>query len=624
MAFRTLLTILLAAVTTAGAFAAPGAAPAADERTLFLAHFDGAMDADAAKGSPAVEVHGAERVPEGKWGGAVRLGEGQYLSIDPKGNLDTVAGTLMFWVKPDWKPADGRSHALLSMGLDGDPPGYFVLSQGWWEQSGGAGRMYFVCDNQAFLHTSTPQLLALGERLNDWHHVALTWQEGKPGHCALYIDGEPAARNTRDCEKLRRPRTRLLIGSDAAAGMGGDRPADALFDELVIYDRAFAPSEVARAFQSQEPRWAEIQAQRNAWLTDVLKGPAPTPKRDAQGRVLESRAMLDESWNWADPARADEIVSRLKRAGFNVYVPCVWHGRGAHWPTPLEPPAPGIDKLIASLPRDPLAYLIERCHAEGIQVHPWFCVVKRERDLHPELCEERTPKGFFDAHRPEFRDWILRLMLDVVRRYPVDGINLDYIRTGGLCTGPKCAQEYQAKFGTTLVEDRKPVGAKAEPNPRLVQWQDEAIADIVRRLAEEGRRIRPGLVVSADVHVGVPGQRPATDGRNVVPWIRNGWLDVAYDMDYGRVLGFARIDAARAACGRPAAIVDLLGNYEVDEGGRVVPREGKLLADLASFCQRRWPGNGVGVYLLSMLNDDQTAALRAGPFKEDAVPHWER
>lgn len=618
---RIIVGLMLAFVGLASAIAAEVGPPRADDHTLLLAHFDTSCNADFAKGNAAAAVKDVSLVASGKWGGAIKLGAGQWLSFDPAGNLDMKAGTLMFWIKPDWEATDAQSHALVSMGLDGDPEGYFALSQGWWETGGGAGRMYFVYDNESYMHASTAQMPAFGENLNEWHHLALTWSEGKPGHCAIYLDGELAARRTATAEQVRRPRTRLFIGTDSASGLGGDRPANCLLDELAIYDTAFDEEQIAAAYAAQESSWQEVQARKWAWLTDTLKGPEPKLPRNAQGKLRESRAMLDESWNWASREQADAIVARLKRAGFNVYVPCVWHGQGAHWPTPLEPPAAGVDKLITP-EHDPLAYLVERCHANGIEVHPWFVVSMCSRDFHPEFREAQTPDGFFDAHRPEFRDWIVTLMLDVVQRYEVDGINLDYIRTGGLCQGPKCQAEYEAKFGTKLLEDADQLPKPGWPNERLVQWQNEAIADLVRRVAVEGRKLRPRLIISADVHVGLPSAPPTSDGRNVLPWIEQGWLDVAYDMDYGQILSYARLDAARQATRRPAAIVNLCGNYEVSRTGKVVPREAKLVADQISFCQRRWPGNGVGLYIYSMLSDEQIAALRAGPFQEDAVPHW--
>jgi len=618
--------MILAAIglSTALAYAQPMAGPpTADEHTLVLAHFDETVSLDLAEGDAALEVIGADVVAGGKWGGALRLGEGQSVSLDPAGNMDMSAGTAMFWFKPDWQSPPVASHALMSMRLDGDPPGYFILTHGWWETSGGAGRTYFVYDNQAFMHTSNSYLPTLGARLNDWHHFAIAWEQGMPGRCAIYVDGERVSRTMKNCETVRRPAGRLLIGSGEAADPG-PRWAEGLLDELVILDRALGDSEVAAAFRAQESRWEEIQAQKWAWLTDTLAGPDPTFERNNQGHIMESRALLDEGLPWANPENIPTIVDKIKRAGFNVYIPCVWHGRGARYPHETEAMEGGLGEAYAAMDVDPFAELVRQCHDAGIEVHPWFCVVKREQGQHPEFVEETTPGNFFDAHRPEFRDFIVGLMTDFVRRYGVDGINLDYIRTGGLCKGPLCRAEYLARFGTDLEEDAKTRTQDGGPNPNIVQWQDEAIGDIVRRVAEEGRTVNPKLVVSIDGHVHGPAEHPDAHGRNEMPWVDAGWVDVVYNMDYGEHLGFGHVDAVRAAVSRPAAIVDLPGNYQRTDTGKVEPRAGRLVADHISYCQRRWPGNGVALYLYSMLSEEQIEALRAGPFREDAVPHWVR
>jgi len=597
--------------------------PVADEHTLLLAHFDDGFDADHAAGDPTAEVNGGELVAAGKWGGAVRLGEGQDLSFATEGNLDMAAGTLMFWFRPDWEPGVPRSHGLLSMSLDGDPPGYFVLSQGWWETSGGAGRVYFVWDNQAYMHCSTQVFANMGEELTEWHHVALTWAEGEPGHNAIYLDGDRVARTVRDCGMVRRPTTRLFVGSDRAE-TGGQRWANGLLDELVILDRAMSDDAVAEVFRAQEPRWEEIQARRWAWLTDVPAGPEPQFERDEQGRVLESRALLDEGTGWSDPEQIPGIVAKLKRAGFNVYIPCVWHGRGTRWPCSAADPDPRMAERLAALEVDPLEVLIEQCHAAGIEVHPWFCVAKREGDVHPEFVEEGTPKGFFDAHRPEFRDFIVDLMLHAVEHYEVDGVNLDFIRTGGRCTGPLCQAEYRERFGSDIEEDARRRTDEGGPNPNIVAWQDECIGDIVQRVAEGGKTIRPGLIVSVDGHPHPPGDAPDANGRNEMPWVAAGWVDVVYAMDYGRELSWQRMDRVRAASDQPEAFVTLCGNYERTETGHVIPRDGEHVAKLMGYCRRKWPGNGSALYIWSMLSDEQIEALRAGPYAEDAVPRWVR
>src|SRR3569623_605160 len=130
------------------------------------------------------------------------------------------------------------------------------------------------------------------------------------------------------------------------------------------------------------------------------------PRRDANGTLLESRGMLDEDMHWAySPAEADAILKRIKAAGFNVYIPCIYHGGGSWYPTKqLEPDA----KLAAHLTKqpDPLAYLIEKAHARGIDGHPGFTVSSRACNIHPQYAGLGTPAGAYNVHDEAFRTFI--------------------------------------------------------------------------------------------------------------------------------------------------------------------------------------------------------------------------
>ncbi|HHW10137.1 MAG TPA: family 10 glycosylhydrolase [Firmicutes bacterium] len=662
-AYKTTLTTIYMALalvmSVMGSVAAEAAGPAPNPITpdlLFMARFDESFSADYAKGDPEPVVNGAVLVGDGKLGGAVRLDKGAYLSYSPSGNINMAGGTLMFWLKPDWNPVASESHTLISMGLGGEGrlPAYFVISQGWWETTGGAGRFYFVLDNQNRIHTSTKALLDMGGRIREWHHVAVTWSEGigvSPSFVNIYIDGEVAARTsipwTPTWEPVRRPTTNLIIGSDMASPLANGRWCDGLIDELYIYNRPLSAGEIAAIYKEQEADWQAAQEAKWAWLTSVLETQVPSAKRDDEGRLLENRALFDEGYSWTDPAQIPALVEKVKRAGFNVYVPCVWHGRGARWPSGSSGSStagagtagtagtaagtmvePTLAMRYQALDVDPLAELIRQMHAAGIEVHPWFTVALGDAELYPQFADEGTPAGFFNVHNPAFRDFIVGLMLEVVAKYDVDGLNLDYVRTGGICTGQFCRDDYQAKFGRDLLGDLTAEAGQLKPAAhaagRVIQWQDDAVADIIRRTSEQARRLRPGIVISVDGSPRPAEEGPAIDGRNEKMWVEAGWVDVVYIMDYNQQPAYDKWDAVRAESSRPEAYVCLLGNYDRTEFGQAVSRSGKLVADLVAYAQRKWPGNGVGLYLYSLLNEEQIEALRSGPFKEEAVTHWER
>ena len=623
MRVSTAILAVAAILRSAGA-----AEPQATEDTLLLATFDTLERLAHASGDSAIVAKGGKLV-EGKHGQGLALGPGEYVAFASEGNLRTEKGTILFWFKPNWSTASPPvSHALLSWGwADGkwaDPKqgqGYCVLSDGWWETGGGAERLYWVFENQLYAHTSLRQPFVAGQ----WQHFALAWEFADHPVAMLYIDGERVGMvHGRKHEFVPRLRTPIHLGTARATGMGGERSADGVFDSVQILSRPLTAGEVRDAFRAQEPEWRAVEARRHQWLHEALAKPY-LPRRDADGLILESRVLLDEGNGWVTEEGAREAVDKLRRAGFNVYIPCVWHGRGTTWRSGLTEADNKTAGILREEPAvDPLRRLVELAHAAGIEVHPWFCVAYRDPRWAPlaRFAEEGTPAGACEMQDPAFREFICGLMLEVIREYDVDGINLDYIRTMGISRSPTAERLFQARFGVGLGDALARKQENGWTNADVLQWQADAVAAVVRTVAEKGRALKPRLVVSVDGHPAAPGAMPSEQGRNGADWVRKGWVDVLYRMDYSRHVSWEKEDQVRQWLARPESVVTIVGNYERTPERRVVPREADLVADLIGFCQRRDLGNGVCLYLLSMLDDAQIDALRGGPFREAARPHW--
>ena len=605
-------------------FAAAGE-PSRTPGTLFLANFDAPEQAGSTDAGVTLTLHGAT-LTQGKWGKGLRVAQGQNAAISLGENTLPDHGTILFWFKPEWNDAEARtrSHTFLSWSWDDGKGGYCAWSDGWWEPAG-AGRTYLIFENQLYCHVSD----ILHYPVNDWTHLAMTWSCGKGVvSAAFYQDGRLVGVTSRcKCDKLPLLKTPIVLGSDQGSSIGSGRSAEGVFDGFQLVDKALTSAEIRAVFRDQAPNWRDIERRRFAWLDAVLAQPYK-PLRDKDGRILESRTLLDESYGWITRDGARMAVEKMKRAGFNVFIPCIWHGRGARWPsrrTPMETGAATAMKKAGS-DFDGLGNLIALCHANGIEVHPWFCVCygdERWQPLAP-FIEPGTPKGACEAHNPAFRRFIVDVMLDVVRRYDVDGVNLDYIRTIGISTSKTAQAAFHQEFGGELLDVLKTPRPNHEPDPRIVQFQNGAIADIVHTFAVRARAIRPQLVISIDGHPRLPDEPPGTQGRDGVAWVRNGWIDVLYSMDYGKQISWHRYDRLRSLLPRPEALVVLCGNYERLPNGHVGSREGKMVADLLAFTQRKYPGNGVALYWLGSLNDEQIEALRHGPFKDPARPHWVR
>lgn len=561
-----------------------------------------------------LQLRGATLVPTDKRGRSLRLNTGSDATVPLSKNLSAKAGTISFWVKPLWGKEEKGSHTFLTMPWADGKKSYMALSFGWWEPEG-SQRFYFIVSNQESIHCSTPYRFDI----DVWVMVTGVWKSGDDGYCKLFVNGEKIASSNKPFIGAYVSAGPIYLGSDKGGTDQRGRSANILLDDFIVLNHPLSDEEVSLAYKAQEKEPVTASIRRWKWLDEGIALPL-RQKRNDQGQLLESRAIFDEDMHWAfSKKKADEILTRVKAAGFNIYVPCVWHGNGAYYPSSL---APMNTKLASIIPEgyDPLAYLIEKGHSMGIEIHPWFTVALRQGNQFPKFYGEGVPENAYDVHNPEFKKFITDLMLDVVRRYDVDGMNLDYIRTMGVCTSQNCRKDYLEKTGHQLPLDYPLRLVMGSVRDRIQKWQDDTVSDIVSNFSKQAKEIKPKLIISVDGHPKPLGETRPLQGRDELKWANEGWIDAIYNMDYKDRIDFEKVNEVSKGLKQPEKVIVLFGNY--DKQARAIPRPGKLVAKYAAFAQRQWPNHGVGFYIYSMLTDEQVSALRTGPFAEDALPYW--
>jgi uncharacterized lipoprotein YddW (UPF0748 family) len=329
------------------------------------------------------------------------------------------------------------------------------------------------------------------------------------------------------------------------------------------------------------------------------------------------RAILDGDIPlWTTKEYVDDMLVRIKEAGFNVYMPTIWQGRGTAWPSKYAP----WDTKLAGRSKsnfDPLRYLLRRAHELGIEVHPWLTLVLRQADIFSELALEDMPQKAFDIHNPRFRELMVNLIEEVVVNYDVDGINLDYVRAVGVCTSEKCQEEYKASYNRNLQTDALLFKMLPEKVPSLIEYQEKAVTGFIQEISQSIRSKKRHLLISADVFV---GHAPLSQGQNSVSWVNNGLVDVILRMDYSRSINVASMDATRRELNNPDSQGLLISNMsnpaEMLPGQKHFARDGKWLADTISMILKRWPETGIALYFSKYLTDEQIAALKDGPFRQ--------
>lgn len=359
--------------------------------------------------------------------------------------------------------------------------------------------------------------------------------------------------------------------------------------------------------------WAVAVMLLSGSWSDSAAQSLPAAPRTFAGKY----AMLDGDISlWVDKDYIDRALARVKAAGFNVYMPTVWQGRGTTWPSRYAP----WDVELKGHPKagfDPLRYLITAAHALGLEVHPWVTLTLRQSDILPEFAPPGTPEGAFDVHNPQFRTMMANLAAELVERYEVDGLNLDYVRAIGLCSSEACAQQYRFRYGRTLSTDSTLFSMTFGKTTPIAEFQESAVTEMVQGIVTAVRRVKPDLLISVDA---IPGQSGPEQGQASVKWVNDGLVDAILRMDYFPRINVPVTDSIRGQLRAPNALTLLICNMATEEELASptqprFPRSGAWMARTVAEIQSRWPQTGVAVYFYKYFSDEQVTSLRTGPFK---------
>lgn len=176
-------------------------------------------------------------------------------------------------------------------------------------------------------------------------------------------------------------------------------------------------------------------------LTGLVFGPClcnrPAPV-EAPSRGLLPVGQLRAVWAHGTSTKTreatDRLIEKAARGHFNcIYWLGFWWGGHAYFESTHVPMSPSVEPGF-----DPLQYLCEQAHRRGIEVHVRF--VNGDNGsakpgpvfgAHPHWAQ-RLPSGtrrlWYDFNKPEVRRFQAELMLEVAERYPIDGLQFDFVR----------------------------------------------------------------------------------------------------------------------------------------------------------------------------------------------------
>lgn len=538
-------------------------------------------------------------------GNVLSLPGAVHVALDFSQPLSSSSGSVVAWIKPMWNKSDARSHTILSFRWQGEDSSYFALSQGWWEPAGDR-KLYFVLSNRDYAFCYMPGEFDYDIFIPDqWTMVAATWSAGHPGYVRLYVDGRQVCERRSDFTGTRQSKSVLYVGSDEGATDRRERASDFVIRDLRTYPQVLSETQIFDRYRQEggEPH--------RKWVRAILAN------NSVSEPLNEPRIMFDEDAHWgASRFEIEKTIKKLKLAGINTYVPCVWNGGQALFNTSKVPLAKSYQAQLSDT-YDPLRYLIEVAHREGIAVILWFDVVRRDGSFLPAEYYQGAPVNAFNVHDSGFRSFIVGLISEAVAHYDIDGINLDYVRSMGVCSSSRCEAAYRKEYGRSLRQDWQEQES-GKTIPSLVQWHGNAVSAIVYAVADSIRAIKPRLHISVDT---IPFDHSRRhQGVDVSAWLAKGAIDSVVYMAYEEPLDIDRITQAWRAI-PPGKLVVLIKNFDLI-GGEAVDHPGEVVADYVRLTRVQWPEAGVGFYHYPHLSWDQVDVLKSAVFAHPAENGW--
>lgn len=254
-----------------------------------------------------------------------------------------------------------------------------------------------------------------------------------------------------------------------------------------------------------------------------------------------------------------QIFDRMKQAGINtVFFETVNAGYTVY-PSQI---APQQNPLIRGW--DPLASAVKLAHERGMELHAWVWtfaagnrhhneIIHLNRDypgpvlaIHPDWAGydnrgQKIPVGqskpFYDPANPQVRQYLLSLYEEIVTRYDVDGLQLDYIRYP--FQDPQARQTYgygkAARSQFQQLTGVDPVNISPRQRDLWQKWTEfrtSLVDSFVAQLSSQLRQKRPNVIISAAVFPLPEQQRLQKIQQHWELWAQRGDVDLIIPMNY--------------------------------------------------------------------------------------------
>ena len=204
-----------------------------------------------------------------------------------------------------------------------------------------------------------------------------------------------------------------------------------------------------------------------------------------------------------------EAIQLCKKNSINNIYVVVWNNGVTMYPSKVVESYIGIKQSKVYGGRDPIKEIIEEGHKAGIKVHAWFefgfsynygdsnCLWQKKyptwvgRDVHGNHLQ-KNKFFWWSAFNKDVQNFMNKLVLEVVQKYNIDGIQGDDRL-------PAMPSEGGYDDATKILYAAEHLGANTPSNSKdsaWVQWRADKLSNYIQQLYKSVKALKPNCIVS--------------------------------------------------------------------------------------------------------------------------------
>lgn len=243
-------------------------------------------------------------------------------------------------------------------------------------------------------------------------------------------------------------------------------------------------------------------------------------------------------------------LDELKKNGVNAIIFQVRPECDALYASPYEPWSRFLTGVQGRAPQpywDPLKWMVDECHRRGMELHAWInpyrAKTKGTTELaathvaaaHPERVFRYDGQYIMNPGMAENREYICRVVGDIVRRYDIDGLHMDdYF--------------YPYPAAGEIILDEQLFRQNSNGIGNIGDWRRYNVNLFVRQLHDTITAIKPWVKFGISPFGIYRNKKSSPNGSDtkglqnyddlyadVLLWVNNGWIDYCVPQIYWQI-----------------------------------------------------------------------------------------